>query len=353
MLFDMRRAKPRYKANRNQWVIYHDGRDRYLCAGRANESLAWARAAELIGPDPCAAPPRTVVAVTAMWLAQRNTRWNRNVTSHWLRWVRGRNLVDVHAGYLTDYLAHLRTLTYSNGKHQGPYSPQSIRHYMTAARSVLTWAHAHGYLTRPVPPMPRLPASPEVDRSLQPDQLQAVIDALPTRARRVLVFQLSTGARIQEAALLRYDEIAGNVATLHRGKTYSRTGKPRVLALTALARQMIAEADTTTGYVFLSRLGKPYSASGLTNIIRRAGASVGLHLTGAYQLRHSWAQIRLDRGDMTLDELGEALGHRPGSKATRHYARISRERVLAKLQSLADVVTLDPQPERDQGRAGG
>ncbi len=335
--------RPRFDAARNQWTYYHHGKRRYLCTGRANEARAWTLAEKLKGR--CLAEagpePKTVTETCELWLRIKHpeSEWHRQILKPFADWTVRRSLREVHAEFLTDFKIHLGRLRYKRHGKLYPYQPSMIRRQLRFARSVLQWAHARKYTNDAPPSLPPLPTIKRIDRSIKPDKLAGIMAKLPYRAKQVLMFQALVGCRPGEACLLRYEEIKGSFCELHRGKTYERVGEPRLLYLTREALRLVRDQPTTSGYVFLNRNGQPYKPSGLRSILKRAAQRAGYHIPGPYCLRHSWAQAAVDSG-LSLDAVGEALGHQPGSSETKVYAKISRQRALKEVQTLGALVPL-------------
>ena len=343
------KAKPRYEQSRNQWVYRKGGKTHYLCSGANNEAEAWRKAAEL--DDSIAdtgTAPKTVAQAVVAWLAQNGKPWHRDILRPFAHWASGQLLDDVHAEYLHDYQQHLRQATYTHEKTTKRYAPSTIRRQVQFARGVLHWAHVRKYMLAPVPDAPTPLKSSRVARDLGPQALFDIFEAMGPRqrhARNLCEFILCCGCRPEEACLLKYDEIHGNRAELLRGKTFARTGNPRILHLSTMALKLIDNQPTSRGYVFLSGRGKPYTSAGLRCIFKRAASRAGYpDVTGPYQLRHSWAQYALDSGLVTLDELGEALGHETGSPITRVYARVSSDRAAKAVKDLPSPLPSDPPP---------
>lgn len=343
------KAKPRYDPNRNQWTLYYKGKRRYLCAGAANEAKAWTLADQITeaSTNDGFGIPKTVAQATAAWLGQRGNKWHKWRLAPFLRFGAGTALDDVHSEYLDDYMLHQQKVGYvrKHSKKRPDYTPATLRDQIRCARAVLTWAHVRGYLQRPIPRLPRLPRIESKDRSISTEDMNRVFSHLPDRAKSILTFQLLTGCRPGEACLLKHDEIQGDVCELHRGKTFARTGQPRLIHLSDAAKKLIAEQPTTDGYVFLNRFHRPYKPSGLRSILRRAGEAAGVKVSGTYQLRHSWAQAAYDTGLIGLAELGAMLGHEHGSTATLVYAKMRRKRITDAAKCLAEPIVLDPLPK--------
>jgi integrase len=360
------KARPRFDASRNQWRIYHAGKQHFLCSGAAAEAQAWELAAKLVGrPIGAVGDPDTVPAAVDQWLTQRGTDWHTAVLTPFMRFAAGMALASVHADYLGDYLLHLEQTGYERTRQvlgvdgvkrprrtRHKYSASTLRRQVGYAHTVLAWAHTRRYMPVPVPAMPRLPATELADRSIGREQLEQIFAALQPRARAILAFIALTGCRPAEACLLTHEEVHGDICELLRGKTFKRTGRPRILYLSPAAHEAIAAAGTSYGYVFRNKGDQPYRPSGLRSIFRRAAAKAGVKATGTYQLRHSWAQFALDSGVISQDGLGEALGHALGSPATRQYAHITQRRALKEVRSLDALVSPSPAQATGRGSRG-
>lgn len=347
-----RRPKPFYDPKTNAWrlrfktiVNGQEKRHHHLCSGANNETLAWDRALEIPGfTSADESKPRTIASAAAVWQKKNGDDWTRDILAPFIEWGSGKRLAQVHTQTLTDYLEYLKNATYQrrqNGKPTGPakhYAPSTKRRQMRFARKVLAWAHARKFMLVPVPPMPKLPHIPDKPKDLEGELLDEVFGSLPSRAREVLLFMVLSGCRPEEATGLKYGEIKGDRIEMERGKTFRLTGQIRTVYLNDSAKEIIERQPTTRGHVFVSRLGKPYSTPGLRSIIRRVGDRVGVSLSGPYQLRHTFAQWAVDHDLISLDAVGEALGHRPGSSATKVYARIKHQRAAKEVQSLPSPV---------------
>lgn len=349
-------GKPHYEPGRNQWTLKIGGRRKYLCSGSDNEALAWKKAGELTGGQGPLERPRTVVQAVDQWLRTRGTKEHEWYLKPFMQWAVGVSLDAIHDGFLEDYLTHLSRARYTRkvGKRilHRSYSASTIRRQMRFARTVLVWAHRRGLTEHPAPPLPPLPRRTEVDRSIPSGVLSRLLEELPDGCRTVITFMVLTGCRPDEACRLTWTEVKDGYCELRRGKTWQRTGQARVIPLTPEARQVLAEQSRSGRYVFVNGNGTPYRPNGLRSILRRAGTRIGHPISGTYQLRHTWAMHAVD--SLSLDVVGAALGHQPGSSETRVYARLSRARVQREVQSLAPVVPVDlPRPDSPSGGGSG
>lgn len=312
-----RRSKPYYDQTRDQWILRHQGKKHYLAYGRENIAHAYSVAGQIMGEPLVNDEPTTVTQACDAWLRENPGDWVDDILAPLGKWAKGTNLDAVRADYLSDYLKHL----VRNG-----YAASTIRRQVRYARTVLKWAYARGYMTVPVPELPTLPKIPKRRRDIPLSTLEKIWKHLPKQALPILTWMRWTGARPSEACRLKHEEIGEQIAELERGKTWKRTGEPRDIVMSAKALEVYRAQPTKTGYVFLSRLGQPYTPAGLRSIIKRAALKAGYDLDGSYRLRHTFAQQLVDAG-ASIDDVGAALGHEPGSRQTQIYARVRQARV--------------------------
>lgn len=334
-----RHSQPHYDAKKKEWYLRWRKKRYYLCYGADNAGKAHAKAGEIMSSDPGAKHPvDTIVDATLAWLEQTHpgSEWHKWILGPFIEWSSGTALADVHGEILDDYLRWLQ-------RRQPKPAPTTVRRHIGFARSVLRWAHTRGHMQKPVPDRPKTPASKEVDRDLKPDERRRILEATPKQARQALTFMLLTGARPEEACLLKYSEIDGDRCVLQRGKTWENTGRPRILYMSDEARALVDAQTTSRGHVFRSRWDEPYTSSGLRCIFKRAAERAKVKgVTGPYMLRHSFAQHAVNEG-MSLDSVGEVLGHVPGSSETRVYARVRAARIRKEIQSLPSPLADDPE----------
>jgi integrase len=319
-----RRSKPCYDASRNQWILRYQNTRHYLCSGATPEAerLAWTKARQIMDEPTVGRPPRTVAAAVAAWLEANGTSWHRAMLAPFSDWAEGVTLTEIHPEFLGEFLKFLQ---------QTIYSFSTMRRQLRCAHAVLQWSHVRGYLPNPVPPLPKLPALPHYSRAVEPTVMRRVFAELRYPSKHILTFMAATWCRPGEVCGLKFTEIRENRCILRRGKTWKATQRERCFFLNAEARQVIAAQPWRKGYVFRSRLGKPYTVSGLGDIFGRAAQRAGVQMT-QYQIRHTGAQDAINRG-VPVDVVAIQLGHAPASAATRDYVSFSQARTHDLLES--------------------
>ena len=304
------------------------GKQHYLGTDRREAARQLTRLKRAAGGRYTAIPRDVTSAAAAIgaYCRVHPNDWTAERLRVFLRWQERLVLADIDDDTLVDYV---RWLT-SRGS-----AAQTIRHNVRLVRKMLTWcAHPKRGWLRRVPANPRMPTPSAHPRDIPAETLQSVIDNVPTCSWPIIGWVVNTGARPGEACRLRWDHVR-----LTEGrcilppalvKTGKRTGRPRTINLTPAAKAILEELPHRTGFVFISRLRKPYTPAGLRTIMRRAGWS------SANSLRHTFAQHALDQGTPIVD-VAKLLGHRD-LRTVLTYAQVRDRRSRRVAQSLAPTV---------------
>ena len=139
-----------------------------------------------------------------------------------------------------------------------------------------------------------------------------------------------TGCRPTEICHLRMADVAetaeGLELRIRDHKTRKTTGLARIVPLNPRASVLVRDAMTARLGLDLSRplfttvRGRPLTANGLFQAIRRTTQRLGIPRWTAYQLRHLAATEMLDAGHSET-EVAAMLGHTPNSTVVRRYSR--------------------------------
>ncbi|HON68939.1 MAG TPA: site-specific integrase [Phycisphaerae bacterium] len=286
--------------------------------------------------------PHTVAGAVEKWLAL-------NPSSAYATWLptfvefAGREyLMDVERDILTRYHVHLKaqrvkrntydraTKEWSVKATDKPLAAGTVRHYLKAAAAVLEWARGQGWLECE-PVAPKVPKGVRKARDVEPGKLADALDDLPDRAGHILRFIAATGCRPSEACKLEWSQVhlEAGICILPGHKTAKKTGKPRTIYLTdeasVILRAMLPKGEVPTGPVFRSRLGEPYTSSGLRSILRRHGG------INPYSLRHTFAQTALDT--LPMEDVATLLGH-ADLATVQTYCQIRDRRAVAAAKSI-------------------
>lgn len=161
-------------------------------------------------------------------------------------------------------------------------------------------------------------------RVLSEEETFAIIDSVKgdsprdLRDRAILEVMYGSGLRVTETCELKIEDIVSDGELL---RILGKGSKERLVPLGGLAakalqnylsfaRGTFAKSAMALGYVFLTRLGKPFTRQGIFKIIRERSAAVGIaaNRISPHVLRHCFASHMLQRG-ADIRAIQEMLGH--------------------------------------------
>lgn len=211
---------------------------------------------------------------------------------------------------------------------------------ISALRALLVFLHVRGDT-----PSSLVSAAPSVARrgSLLPRGLDAaqvalLLESCPRdsavgrRDLAVLKLLVRLGLRAGEVARLQVDDVewrAGEIIVVGKGPRLERLPLPHDVGEAIVDYLREGRPRVSCRALFLRSLAPlvGLSSEGVTGIVARAGARVGLVPLGAHRLRHTAATEML-RAGASLPDIGQVLRHRR-LRSTAVYARVDRERLKA------------------------
>jgi site-specific recombinase XerD len=178
-------------------------------------------------------------------------------------------------------------------------------------------------------------------------------DVLAKRDRTMLLFLLATGARREECALLRMDQLelgerSGLVRFLGKGRKERTVPiEGPILALLRewlLLRDQIPHTDRNRVWVSLSSsgTGRPLTVNGVEHVVTRVARRAGLAAWGAHRFRVTFATSLYDDGH-DIESIARLLGHND-INTTRAYLDVSDRGQKVRMRSdlQADLLGLRP-----------
>jgi integrase len=213
----------------------------------------------------------------------------------------------------------------------------TLRHFFTCA---IDW---HWTDTRPKIRM--LKESPGRVRWLSDAERARLYAELPVRFKRVVLAAALCGQRLGNIVALTRDRVDVQNRTLSIPKTKSgkRHDVPISEALAAVIAEAIADGDAQAKrreveppvHVFLSRLGRPYTSSGVSGFFRKCVEVAGVTDFHFHDLRHDFA-TRVRRAGHGLDVVQDLLGHATPAM-TQRYAHIGADELHRAVASVGAV----------------
>ena len=166
-----------------------------------------------------------------------------------------------------------------------------------------------------------------VENYMDDEQLQRLLTVLKTDKNRmvcnIIMYLLSTGARLNEALQARWDHINLERRVWRIPATNSKSGKVRAVPLNDSAIDVLNEVGTKdkSEWVFPSKRnhGQPFVS--LQRVWSRLRKSANLEHIRIHDLRHQYASFLVNSG-VSLYCTGEILGHST-PKVTKRYAHLS------------------------------
>ncbi len=299
------------KANKYHYTRYQ-GKKHYLGTDYAD---AHRRFADIVGAAAPREAPESLAEAVLMYQAENPVPFNEERLKAWVRHTPRLLLSDINDAALAEYAAHMKA--------EG-LSPWTMHHNIRLARSLCQWCVKHGWMAK-VPERPKLPKPDKGHRDVPTPKLKEVIEGLQQmrdqNALPLVRFSLAVGCRPGEARLLRWGQVNLNddVCEIKEHKTRHRTGRTRTIYLTPEAVEILKNQPRKSEYVFLSRLKRPYTASGIRSVLHRLGIS------GPQCLRHTFAQNALAQASM--EDVAKLLGH-SDLRTVQVYAQIRDRRAL-------------------------
>jgi integrase len=161
---------------------------------------------------------------------------------------------------------------------------------------------------------------------LDDEQLQRLLAVLKTDKNRavcdIILFLLSTGARLNEALTARWALIDVQRRVWRIPATNSKSGKVRAVPLNDTALEVLSKQDTKDEfeYVFINRqTGHRFKT--IQKAWDRLRKLALLEHVRIHDLRHQYASFLVNNG-VTLYTTGQILGHST-PKVTQRYAHLS------------------------------
>lgn len=222
-------------------------------------------------------------------------------------------------------------------------SPASADHHVKLMRRVLNLALEWEMVEKnPLRGLKLFMVDNQVENYLSEEQLQRLLEVLRADKNRtvchILMFLLSTGARLNEALTAQWSQIDEEAGVWLIPAKSSKSKKPRSVPLNDSALYVLQQLSTRdrSRYLFPSPVkasDAPYGP--ITRVWYRIRKTAGVEHLRIHDLRHSFASL-LVTGGRSLYEVQKILGH-SDPKITMRYARLSNE-TLRQAANVASVL---------------
>lgn len=225
-------------------------------------------------------------------------------------------------------------------------APATADHHVVYMRRLLNLAVQWELLEKnPLSNIPLMKVDNKVERYLSDDEAKRLVAVLTTDlafgASYILLFLLSTGARLNEAMQAKWDQLDLEKNLWRIPATNSKSKKTRSVPLNVSALWVLEQLWTKGKHPYLfvnEATQKPFVT--ITRAWYRLRAKAGIENLRVHDLRHSFASF-LVNGGRSLYEVQQILGH-SDPKVTMRYAHLSTK-ALQEAANAASVIIKPPE----------
>lgn len=227
-------------------------------------------------------------------------------------------------------------------------APATADHHVVYLRRIMNLAVQWEFLDKnPLTNIPLMKVDNKVERYLSDEEVKRLVSVLTTDlaygASYILLFLLSTGARLNEAMQSKWEHIDLDKSIWRIPATNSKSKKTRSVPLNESAMWVLSQLWTKDKHPHLfvnAATKRPFVT--ITRAWYRLRAKAGIEGLRVHDLRHSFASF-LVNGGRSLYEVQQILGH-SDPKVTMRYAHLSTKA----LQEAANVASLIVQKPEEQ-----
>ena len=150
----------------------------------------------------------------------------------------------------------------------------------------------------------------ERDVVLSPAELDRLLAVAPTWVQPIIIVAYDSGMRRGEIAQLRWSQIDLKANVMKLTSADTKTDEPCLVPLTDRLTQLLSATPRhLSGYVFVTRNGKPYDPSKISTAFKKACARAHLANVVFHDLRHSFCTNMRRAGVDTLTTMAIS-GHK-------------------------------------------
>ncbi|OOZ16958.1 hypothetical protein BOW28_08145 [Solemya velum gill symbiont] len=181
-----------------------------------------------------------------------------------------------------------------------------------------------------------------VENHLSKEELKRLVDVLMSDENRpvcqIVLWLLSTGARLNEALKARWEHIDRNKRQWTIPATNAKSKRSRVVPLNDTAMGILEQLETEGQHETLwvnTKTGKRYTT--IQKVWQRLRLKAGLPHFRLHDARHSFAAMVANDGTTSLYAIGTLLGHK-SNVSTRRYAKYSSDTLQSISNHASDVI---------------
>ena len=227
-------------------------------------------------------------------------------------------------------------------------SASTCNHYVKLMKHSLNLAIDWDMLQiNPAVRVPLFHEDNKMENYLDDDELERLLDVLRTDENRtvclIMLFLLSTGARLNEALSAKWVNVDGERRVWRIMASNSKSKRVRSVPLNDSALDILKQLDTQNDFehLFINRqTGEPYTT--ISKVWGRLRKKAGLPHIRIHDLRHSYASFLINSG-RTLYEVQQILGHSTPD-VTQRYSHLSTKTLQDAANSASLIIKGAMQP---------
>lgn len=321
----------RYKDANNKSCHQKIGRTQDITLAEAKEAVKTLKAEIALGADPRAEEKARLAVIS--YDAFFNEYYLPYAKSHKRSWDRDEELyrLRISAAFgqrrLND-VSRLQIQKFHAKLMNEGLAPATANHHIKLIRRMLNLAIEWDVISGPNPAsrIAMFAEDNQVERYMDDDELQRLLEVLRTDRRknvcRIIVFLLSTGARLNEALSAKWENVDTEKRIWRIPATNSKSKRMRAVPLNDSALAVIGELDTKGSFdhLFINKRTKlPYV--NIAKVWEELRQKAGLPKARLHDLRHQFASFLVNDGQ-SLYTVQQILGHSDPS-VTQRYAHLS------------------------------
>jgi integrase len=221
-------------------------------------------------------------------------------------------------------------------------APATCDRYLQMIRYSLRCAVDWGYLEKnPASKIPLFAVDNRVENYLSDDEMTRLMKVLqdPNENRVVcslILFLLSTGARLMEAQLAKWEHIDLENRVWRIPATNSKSKRTRSVPLSDVSIKVLKENHSDHKYVFISPRGHGRPYNNIHKSWYRIRIRAGLDHFRIHDLRHSFASLLINKGQ-SIYAIKNLLGHSTIIMAER-YSHLSSKSLQIGSNAAGDAI---------------
>jgi integrase len=253
---------------------------------------------------------------------------------------RSRRIIEVFGDKRLNQITRQQIQQFHSDLRTSGLAPSTCDKHLALLRYSLNLAVNWGYLDKcEAKGVPLFNVDNQVEHYLDENQLGNLLVAISNDPNRtvcnLVLFLLSTGARLMEAQMAKWEHVNIENRVWYLPSTNTKSKKVHSMPLNDTAIKVLRECESDNEYVFVNeRTGTAYNNIHKSwNRIRKAAGLPHLRL---HDLRHNYASHLVNSG-RNLYEVQRLLNHSTPIQ-TQRYARLSSRRLADASSAASDVI---------------